>query len=293
MQEIFSSNGARPSDNSDHFACSASEGLGVYVVLRIWLLQLASGICDDQIACFLRLCEVLDLLQSVKLPDKVSWKALHRAIVNHLAAFKRAYGEIGWLPKHHFALHLASFLRLWKCLLGLWVQERRHSMSKRFGSDRRNTTAYEKGLMEDITIQHLADLRRLKSFIRTVLENPKPCKPSILSVLESTYGPQGIEPYLCSSIVHCQGLAFHCGCFCAFHDGENIRYGQMWFHADVRGTFVSCLRTWEQTACDNFRVTFCASSSDDLIVNTSTLIAPCVFRKADDQLVVLKPHHVL
>ena len=293
MQQIFSSTGSRPSQNSDHFACSASEGLGVYAVLRAWLLGLPAGVCVDQISSFLSLCTVLDLLQNVKLPGKVSHAQLHTAIVAHLEAFKRAYGDVGWLPKHHFALHLSGFLRRWDCLLGLWVQERRHSMSKRCGSNRRNTTAFEKGMMEDMTIQHLADLKRQPSFIRTVLENPKPCKPSILSVLESAFGPQGIEPYLCSSIVHCQGIGFRCGQLCAFHDGENLCYGQVWFHADVHGTFVSCLQASEQTAGDNFQLTFCMSSSRHCIVNSSSLIAPCVFREVEDQRVVLKPHHVL
>ena len=66
----------------------------------------------------LALCIVLDTLSVVKF-GRVSPAQLLKAVKAHLSAYLEAYNENGWLPKHHYALHLPVQLRRFSFLIGL------------------------------------------------------------------------------------------------------------------------------------------------------------------------------
>ncbi len=69
-----------------------------------------------------------------------------------------AYGVELWLPKHHFVSHLGNQLARHKILPSCFLMERKHRQIKRFAAPRRTGTAFEAGLMEEVTCQHLYDL---------------------------------------------------------------------------------------------------------------------------------------
>ena len=295
VKSMFAVNGCRPASNADHLACSASEGLGMYPIFRMWLVVacLAAGVCDAQVKSMLALCAVLDMLQSVK-HGGVSGPALGKAILAHLTAYKQAYGDVGWLPKHHYSIHLPGFLEKFGTLLALWVQERRHCITKRFGTDRRNTTAFERSLMQEITLQHLSDLRKKPSFMKTQLQKPKQCNLAQQRVLEDAYGPPGDQQYLCSALAtHHNGCKFHAGEVCVYRHGHGWCYGKISFHADISGVCVSCLEVWDQTECDDFFVVAGSRSARAACVPTADLVSSCIYHENRGRAVIIKPYHVL
>ena len=117
-------------DQNEDIKCSASECLSVYSVLRLFLLEAMQtqdlrairAECDS----YLRLCHVLDLLQQVKL-GKTTPRALEVAVVAHLSAFKDAYQDTRFLPKHHYSLHLCRMLHRHGTLVSCWC----HGSTKR------------------------------------------------------------------------------------------------------------------------------------------------------------------
>ncbi len=84
-----------------------------------------AGVCTLQVASGVALARVLDLLSNVRhgISDP---ERLMECILAHLDAFKAAYDELGWVPKHRLAIHLADKLMRFGVLLNLLTQERKH-----------------------------------------------------------------------------------------------------------------------------------------------------------------------
>ena len=78
--------------------------------------------------------------------------------MHHLTAHQTAYEASLWTPKFHYSLHLADQLRQHRCLASCFVHERKHTSIKAAGVPRVNTTSYDIGVLEDVTVQHLWDL---------------------------------------------------------------------------------------------------------------------------------------
>ena len=55
---------------------------------------------------FLKLCKVLDLLLDGNRGNPLDADTLQDAVVEHLKAVLASHGELGVIPKFHYALHL-------------------------------------------------------------------------------------------------------------------------------------------------------------------------------------------
>ena len=126
----------RVDPDADHYKCDAAEGLHIYHLMAIFLRTMVPpGTCALQISIFFALCKVLDALVNIKY-GLTDHDYLHACITAHLIAFQAAYGVIGWLPKHHLALHLWKPLPSCGLLLNLLTHERKHKFIKRWSKDR-------------------------------------------------------------------------------------------------------------------------------------------------------------
>ena len=102
---------------------------------------------------------------------------LERAIIGHLEAQQAAWGDAVWLPKSHFALHLGMALRRFGYLLATFTQERKHQVVKRFLAPRRHTPGLERGIMEELTLQHLYEFTDLIGTQNSCPAEPAPGEP--------------------------------------------------------------------------------------------------------------------
>ena len=104
--------------DGDHFKGSASSGLTAYPIVALWLQTLVpTDVCIPQVASYMALADVLDILQSIK-HGAVTFDMLNKAIPHHLNLFKAAYNTIGIKPKHHMAMHLPGMFKKFTTLLG-------------------------------------------------------------------------------------------------------------------------------------------------------------------------------
>ena len=115
----------------------------------------AQGYCT---ACVTSLCaclDVVELLQATK-NVTVSPALLRDAVARHAASRRAAYGtDIDENSmKMHMAQHLPDMLEDFGDSFSRWVQERHHCLLTKYVGPRRNTASYERGVMENMTVEH-------------------------------------------------------------------------------------------------------------------------------------------
>ena len=147
------------------FSCSASDALGSFAVLQEFLMLQVIPIATEQryndvlaaCASFFALCIVLTLATMIP-RGGVSAELLRAKIVAHLQLHAAAYGSGHWVPKFHYALHLADQYLTWGALLFCFAHERKHKEVKRYLQGRQNTSAtWDKNILQDVLhIQKLA-----------------------------------------------------------------------------------------------------------------------------------------
>jgi hypothetical protein len=236
----------RVSKESLHFKCSGSEGLCLYPILAIFLqvVVLPLGGCVPQITSFLALCDVLDLLVHCQ-EGVVTAALLQGAIINHLRLYKLAYGTLGWVFKHHAALHLAPQLSHTGLLIALFTLERRHKIVKRYVHNRRPNPAFERGVIEDITLQHLHDMRTpwWKGLLESPTDPNREMRDAIISAIPTAVSAkvarEGSLPTIGS--VHVSDVV---SCYAGLHT-----VGELWIlatvmHVDGRVEDLACVSLW-------------------------------------------------
>ena len=161
---------------------SASELLSFSPVLGTWLESVVqpTGHAARHVASALALCDVVDLLQHSG-SGMVSNQDVETAIQRHLRLHLEAYGCTIWIPKHHYSAHLGDEEK--KC--NTFVLERKHQDAKRYANTRRQTQAYEKGILEDITVEQLFDMD--KPFLKTPLRRAHPADENIKKIIHSCF----------------------------------------------------------------------------------------------------------
>ncbi len=83
---------------------------------------------------------------------------LEAAVLEHLIAHQTACEDSLWTPNFNYSIHLADQLRQHRCLVSCFVHEGKHKYIKAAGVPGVNTTSYDIGVLEDVTVQHLCDL---------------------------------------------------------------------------------------------------------------------------------------
>lgn len=264
--------------------CSASEGLSVYIMFRLMLMQLVPQDAPPDTLCavqsFYALANVLDLLQQLKLGDDVSPNQLGEAIRTHLLLRIQAYGQAlcqpkccladgilspicflffsptgdnslvltsNKLPPGHYALHLEGMVRR-QPLLTCWVHERKHKELKRFGSDTSNanrTVGYERSLLQSVVLSQLEDMKRLQTFDGIYLDGPAPCDEQLALHVRRLAGRSALEP-----VWFAKDAFLAMGRMCGANDVAlvNLRgsesVAQVWFHVQVGPVNLSCVSAW-------------------------------------------------
>ena len=231
--------GAQGEKDVTHFKCSASQGLSLYSVLSLFFSR-RREMCTAQIDSFLALCDVLDLLLCT-VRDLVSADLLESTIFNHLDLFQLAYGLLNWLHKHHMSTHLGPMLRQFGCLLSCFVHERRHKLVKRYGQDRKNTTNYEAGLVQECTLQHLHDMK--SQWIASGLHDPIRPRKQWLEAMIALH-PTAVN-IMTSRVITVAHSTFTAGDVVLVHVNDALCVGEVWFHVSIDGNVQTCVSLWE------------------------------------------------
>jgi hypothetical protein len=212
-----------------------------------------------------------------------SSESLAAAVLAHLRACQLAYGTAVWKPKHHMATHLPRQLQCHGTLLSCFVHERRHKLVKRFISDRRTLQSFERGVMEEMTTKHCAELS--ESWAQSGLVAPTAPRPALRAALLASWpAATSLE---CSVRVVVAGTAMIVGDVVVCMLDGALLVAELWFNAAVDGVLVSCVSTWEQVTEHGARCRTCRKRDSPRLVAMDALVAPCIYMRGGGDLVTV------
>ncbi|CAK9066921.1 unnamed protein product [Durusdinium trenchii] len=153
---------------------TASELLCVLPILAHFarVACLPTGTHTQEIEAFLSLVLVVEILQACSYTS-VQPAALLAAIERYL----KLWVDLGWhmLKKHHWLLHLPTFLSKHHWLPNCFCMERKNKMISRHANIVQNTRSFERSLYEEVTTFELEKLSAVDCFATGVyLIDPKP-----------------------------------------------------------------------------------------------------------------------
>ena len=272
---------------------SASEFLSSVPILHKYLIDLVKkkGVCDREVRSGVQLCEVLGLLSRAN-AGVVDPDTLDDAIRHHLAIHQVAYGYDLWKPKAHYCLHLASHLADHSILLSTFLMERKHRVLKRMATPRCNLQSYEKGLVEEVTVQHLWDLRG--PLVKPTLLEARAAGKKLRRALEAVMfiGPTCAITTSKAVCINCRVSQMDDTVAFVAEDGS-VGFGQMYFHAQVEDTLISCISPWT-VVNKSAHVAKCVVVDQPQLFHTECIVESCVFwpAKAGEISQVILPEQV-
>ena len=269
------------------FKCSASEGLSVYPVLRKFLVDVVrpTGVCAEAVASAIHLCDAVKLLHSINRGATVRPARLMEAILTHLRSYQAAYGVEGWLPKHHYSLHLPGMLERHGTLISCFTHERKHKVVKRYAQHHFNTISMEKGIVEEITLQHLQDLDG--SFVRHGLLCPAAAPAKLVALME-TLAP-GAGRLMAARQMAQGGCTFSKDDVALLHLDGAPAVGEIWFLASADDKLFACVSLWEAAGAASERAARYRVSSSPRVVDAGCLQEPLIYSRSADLATVILP----
>ena len=235
--------------NSDHLKCDGHTCTGSYEVLAVFVASVLIPLGFNLLGCesFLKLCDCMDLILSAKY-GVVGPELLLETILAFLKAHRAAYGDLAWVPKHHYAIHLAMQLAFLALLLGCNIHEIRHKMAKRWAKDRYTQSNFEGGCIEEITLQHLHDMQN--NWLVDGLLNPTVPKAYLLQSMHALFGDH-VE-VLTARVVHVSNRDFYAGDYAFARTGDDgAQLVHMEFHVSLDSVPHTCVSLFALAPCAN------------------------------------------
>lgn len=269
--------------------CSASDILNLFPVLALYATEILRplGRFKAQVDSFLALCDVLDLLTSLNRGINVSADVLEAAIVDHFQKYQTAYGDLEWVWKHHGALHLAAMLRLFGFLLALFTHERRHRIIKKFLIGRRTLQSFERGVIEEITCEHL---HHLKTGWLTVGLVGGTCNRTKQNAKVQEIYPHAVSITTSSEVTIADGH-FSAGDVAFVRVHGHVEVCEIWFHFQVdQDEPHSLVSLWPSAGASTDHTRWVKACEDPVDVRSSQLQETGIYRRfPDGNVLVLVP----
>lgn len=273
----------RPSVISSPLACSASEALGIYSPIRLFLINNVLSLPHLRPAVtkachsYFCLAEVLDHLRAVS-HGKATPAGLERAIDAHFKASLDAYGDEHVTPKTHYAVHLPEQYCLHGLLVNCFVHERKHRELKRFGNHLFNTSShFERTLIESILLCQLSILEDESEFpTGPLLIKPCLAPDDLADIVQSTFGMVGPVLYSLEAAVRTSHRCYADDVVLFEIEGDR-RAGQVWFHTSIGATGFTCLELWETLGNNQFRPT-----QSPVLIPSVCILDTCVWAAVND-----------
>ena len=279
----------RVSLDNDHFKCDVHEALHIYLLVRVFLEADVLPRCSDQCVSFRALCAVLDLLQCVKHEGRVSVATLRDAVFGHLRSFMAAYSEHGWIPKHHLAIHLCDALQRHGTLIGCLVHERRHKIVKRWSRDRYTTKSFERGLLEELTVEHMHAMKEdwcIDDRSQTLWSEPR---KAMSDAIKHEFPDTNVVH--CANMVRANGAAITAGDVAFADIGGRRQLVEAWFHARVDKHVLSCVSVWPHapSASDTCITETYRRAEDPRFLPTACLLCSAIYLQIDGFVTAIVP----
>ena len=216
---------------SGDFKCSASQGLNMYPLLRLFLLSLATrgipGALATAISSCLNLFIVLDLLLKGNRGEQVPPDDLEAAILKHCRGFIDAYGTEAIVPKFHYSLHLPGFARK-KPLISCFTHERKHRQIKQLANEIHNPGDwFEKSVFRDVWGEVILQMQADSFSLQPHLLSPKKATVSLQGMLNANFGDRAVGATVSFQAVFRPGQSCERGDLVQLSSGDVV---QVWLH---------------------------------------------------------------
>jgi hypothetical protein len=212
---------------------------------------------------------------------------LEAAILDHLSAHLTAYEEYLWTPKFHYSTHLADQLRQHGCLVSCFVHERKHKTIKAAGVPRVNTTSYDIGVLEDVTVQHLWDLATPLASGDGLREPREPPRKMAEAVRQGLLVPMA-NSLKTSNVCMCNGRAVAVGDVAmVIVSADPV---EVWFHVAADGICYTCISPWPVTGAHARHKAAHISVAPRFVKSAMLADSVVYYRGATDCTVLVPPH---
>lgn len=287
--KLFDVAAGRSHYNAGAFNSTASEMLSLTPVLALYFsaVALPQGFGSPYVTSIIACIDCVELLQLVK-NGIVDPDQLKAAIIRHLELFKAAYGDASIRPKHHYALHLWRMLQHFGTLLSCLVLERFHRQPKKYAMQRHNTTSYEIGLIEEMTICKLVDLQRHWMALGLVSEAAP--RGKILDCLRDLYSAEIDSIKVSRRLQTLRGLVTVDDVVFFRDVHAHLCCGEVLLHFTRADETYSIVSVWEPAPVDlNGHVLRFKTTGDPRVLVSSCIEQPLVYSRAADYVTVLVP----
>ena len=141
--DVFSEVRETSSLAAQTFKAGASEALSACLLIRYFLeiTIMPRGLIPAEIASFLAVCRVLDLMDTIKtfgVGDRIL-RELKQEVARSLRLHVAAYGCEWVKPKHHYMIHMPRQVEEDGVWLDCFVHERKHQIIKEAAAHIKNT----------------------------------------------------------------------------------------------------------------------------------------------------------
>ena len=274
----------RTATDSSDVKTSASEGLTLYPLLRLFLmetLEAPDASVAPAVQSYYALSRVLDLLVRLR-NHSVDSSELRAAISAHLQRRLLVYGPSAFTPKCHYALHFPSFVDSHGRLVACWTHERKHKEVKRHGNQLANANkslSFEKSLLSQAVLSQLLHLKEFSAVGGVQLVAPQDASSDIASSIMTFLG-EDAQSQVSASL---EAMLKH-GELCArgdvvlAHSSDEGKFiGMVWFHVSISGAHFTLLARWHALGRNVFKMLDAPSW-----VETVNVSRTCVYRVHKD-----------
>jgi hypothetical protein len=290
LHEVFAKKRAESNQKAKAFKCKASDGLGLFPIIAMWLLTMAKpgGICILECTAFICMCDMIEALVACAHVGVVTPDYLSEVIEAFMAACERADWAKYMHPKFHWLVHFPMHLANHGFLIACFVHERLHRVSKRYANDIRNTSDYEASLLRQVLCHTIAKLREPGLFDMAVgaMKLRHPPKKA-LQFLSEAFGAQ-LDASSCGVSTVAR---LHDGSVCTkkdvvlmrspdgtFHDAAEV-----WLHAKCLNQYVSLVSIWKLIRYDEPKgLAYWQKSDNPKLVNTNDILCSVTYRNCEN-----------
>ena len=159
LWRIFDEWGEEANNNKDKLACSASELLSLYGLLRHFFecrvapdARIAAELASYQCVC--KLVDLILLAKRGSLSLVECGRQLRRAIAEHIQQHTRTYGLDKMRPKNHWAFDIADVLEIATWLFDCFIIERLHLRVKAVAENCKCNESYERSVLSGVVNAH-------------------------------------------------------------------------------------------------------------------------------------------
>lgn len=267
------------------FKCSASQGLSIYPMVRIFVLVHAVSLAEATVrqACnsFLKLCLVLDLLLEGNKGKAISAPELRTRIRAHCEEFLKAHGEDAVIPKFHYALHLPGMLHRHQRLVSCFCHERKHKQIKVIADNlRKVTNTFEQTVMVDVLGKSFFSLQEYKLWTKPSLMKAKPASDQLVAELVTAFGVA-------------EAFGSMVGLVADFQPGQTCERGdtvlvetivaEVWLHVQLaNGEVHSLVSVWQSLGQNRFKI-----REQPCWIATNTINKAVLHRRCDGEAIIV------